>query len=400
MNITWMLLDRGSWYKMQRVYQFILRTGRNNSVQFFLGHFRRSISFHNRPQLTSCLHENIEQQLNQRGFLKNKHFLNQVSNISSKTPVQNLYSNLKWIENIRYCHSVTKNLESTAVTAVDECEDLQTFARRIVSEASQKDVMAQSVPVSSIMKQIETFCLLGFTRDQIQNVFITNPELLRKPNLHVIVKHLSEYGFTQHHIAEIISKVTNNEILTINKITEVMNTMREFGYNEKSILKALSSHPNIFNMNSQAVLSRVEALKKWFKTSDIISLTKRYPNILFEDMEVLQEKFDYVYHRMGVSQAQMKHAELFSFPLEHIQARHIYLERAGFFMKPKHRHGEKNANPLLQDILNSPDAVFARRFGGLSIEEYRTFYNLFLQEKEHGLFDDEEVEEIENETED
>ncbi|KAL3875951.1 hypothetical protein ACJMK2_033850 [Sinanodonta woodiana] len=400
MNITTrMLLDRGSWCKMKRVYQFILGMSRSNSAQFILGNFKGSVSFHSQSHLTSCLHKNVVQQLNQRGFLKNKLFFNQVSVLSSKTAVQNLHPNLKWIENVRYCHSATKSFESTAVTAADESEDLKTFARMIVSEASQKDVMAQSVSVNSIIKQIETFLKLDFTRDQIQYVFITNPELLRRPDLHVIVEHLFEYGFTHQNIEQIISKVTNTEILSISKITEVMNTMREFGFNEKSLLKALSSYPDIFNMNSQAVLTRVETLKKWFKTSDIVSLTKKYPNILFENMEVLQEKFDYVYHRMGVSQDQMKHTELFSFPLEHIQARHIYLERAGFFIKPKHRQGEKNSNPLLKDIISTPDAVFAKRFGGLSIEDYRTFYSLFLQEKEHGLFDVED-EEIDKDTED
>ena len=129
--------------------------------------------------------------------------------------------------------------------------------------------------------------------------------------------------------------------------------------------------------------ARLKTLQELFKSDDVLELTIKSPQIIFEDFETIQEKFDYVFHTMGISQRQMVFSNMFNYSLRHIQTRHAFLERAGFFKKIKKDKGEINTNPLLQDIVGLSDKTFARKFGDMTELDYQTFTKYFALEIEN-----------------
>lgn len=54
----------------------------------------------------------------------------------------------------------------------------------------------------------------------------------------------------------------------------------------------------------------------------------------------------------------------------------------GFIRKSRKKKGEINSNPLLQDILGLSDKVFAKKFGKMTEQDYKTFAKYFAQEVE------------------
>merc|ERR1711970_1321153 len=92
--------------------------------------------------------------------------------------------------------------------------------------------------------------------------------------------------------------------------------------------------PQIFSDHSHEMLERFETLKLIFPKKGLVSLIILCPNLLVEDMGEINAKIAYINEEMGLEQTDMVRCYALSYPLEHIQLRHTFVDRCGKYVYP------------------------------------------------------------------
>ncbi|KAK3092093.1 hypothetical protein FSP39_025122, partial [Pinctada imbricata] len=208
-------------------------------------------------------------------------------------------------------------------------------------------------------------------------------------DLDEVLNLLSEFGFSWKMIQNILQGYSSIVRKDRTKLKDTIEYLQNAFRNEQKLNGTIIANPGILSADSDYIAARLEMLGEWFKHSDVLNLLYKCPSVLFDDVTELQEKYEYVHHVMGISQRQILYSNLFEHSLLHIQARHMFLVRAGFFKKIKKDKGQIDSNARLQDIIDSSDRKFASKFGGMSEQDYICFVEYFQREKEISNLDDE-----------
>ena len=97
-------------------------------------------------------------------------------------------------------------------------------------------------------------------------------------------------------------------------------------------------------------------------------------------------KFTYIFQLMRISQDEMCRSGAFNWPLEHVRARHLFLERSAFYDRPNKRAIAKIANPKLRHIVDLPLRAYLRACTGdvLRPDDYDTFCDYLRRENLDG----------------
>lgn len=266
---------------------------------------------------------------------------------------------------------------------LDSEEDLHGLTQQLVSKASQVDVMVRSVPQSKVEQLVLDLHNCGFPPSHILSLLSSQPAYLLSqrnllPNVHLLLTHgldLSQVMLVLHSFPPIAK-------MSASQISQAVEALRDGNFEEKSVAQVLAENPGVLLVSKAALGGRVMALRELFTTADVLRLAVDCPQILTDPWEEIQVKFDYVFHDMKITQKQMVYACLFSHSLAHVKTRHAFLVRAGLFDMSKRREGEKSPNARLDQIIDTPDDVFCRKFGGIGIGEYRAFCELYSKELE------------------
>ncbi|XP_061184593.1 uncharacterized protein LOC133192614 [Saccostrea echinata] len=257
------------------------------------------------------------------------------------------------------------------------------YAGGVLEKIRSKDKTFYSVSIKDVIQRIQRLEAAQLSGEQIEWLMEESPYFLQGKNTEPIVNMLQDHGLGGRSICVILlsyGRVTDEDPSVL---SDLLMFLRKIYKTDRKFNKAITACPGILSVTPAKITAKINELQELFKSNDVLELTVQSPDILFEDLDTIQEKFDYVYHTMGISQRQMMYSDMFNYPLLHIQTRHAFLDRAGFYKKIKKHKGEINTNPLLQDILGLSDKSFARKYGNMSELDYKTFSQYFALELEN-----------------
>lgn len=149
--------------------------------------------------------------------------------------------------------------------------------------------------------------------------------------------------------------------------------------------------------NSIQLRKKLTFLKDFAKTQkNIFRLVLASPNVITDSDDRTQQKMDYLTNVMRVDETEASKSTVFSYSLEVIQCRHVFLSRLGLFKpkNPKVDSLQPSKNPKMSNIFDNADRDFAFKTCGVTLEEFETFRELFKREKHRyeANVDDEEEE--------
>ncbi|XP_047224830.1 transcription termination factor 4, mitochondrial [Girardinichthys multiradiatus] len=207
------------------------------------------------------------------------------------------------------------------------------------------------------------------------------------------------------------------ELCTVKEtqLQQRINHLRKLGLVEGSLQRMVVHYPKILTVPVKSVKNVVQFLRKncQFTSQQVTETLRDSPAVVLEDLAQLEYKFQYVYFRMGVKQAEMVKCRLFRFTLDDVRCRHSFLERRGLYQTPDKKGQTTIINPKLDSILNVDREMFIADVARASAEEYDVFQKLLAREwKEEELehcsikaysdddddYDDDDDEEEEEET--
>ncbi|CAJ1072136.1 transcription termination factor 4%2C mitochondrial [Xyrichtys novacula] len=240
----------------------------------------------------------------------------------------------------------------------------------------------------------------------------------REPVTELSIHSLRDLGFTETQAEQICGSVS--KIRGGNATKHAMSTLTALfilGLNASSVLKLLEKCPEVFHVKESLLQQRIDNLRKLglvegslqrvvayypqiltvpvkrlrnvvmflrekclFTGKQVTDILRESPAVVLENMSQLEYKFQYVYFRMGVKQAEMLKSRLFRFTLDEVRCRHCFLERRGMYETPDKKGQTTIINPKLESILNVSEGTFVTDVAMASAEEYDVFKKLMERE--------------------
>ncbi|XP_067663195.1 transcription termination factor 4, mitochondrial-like [Haliotis asinina] len=252
-------------------------------------------------------------------------------------------------------------------------EEVKTLAHAVLEEAVKVDKMCMSIPVRSVERVIHLLLSEGFNMEQVKELLMKKTGLITSRRLKQVLHLLKRYDFQASDIFKILMTVQDLSLLQKDQMNNLYDTLLRAGFSDMHLQDVIMKEPRLLILDSKYILERVTLMKQYFKKDDVLGIVRQTPDVLLANWDDILGKFNYVFGEMKVSQRQMVTANLFSYSLEHVRNRHVFLLRAGFFTEDKHLRCN---NPILKDIIGTSDIQFAKQFGGMHEAEYKTFCKL------------------------
>lgn len=283
-----------------------------------------------------------------------------------------------------YCEysEVTKVKEEGFPTITKE--QLQDIARQIRDKAGEIDKMVLSVPLRIVTQSLKTLTDNGFSVNECLNL-ASNPVIIKNfSNFSTIYSALMQYGYEAVTVTQMFRKFPELVTLQEEQLVAQYESLRGLGFTDGPLEHIVSQSPDILLTDLESVSARFSALNLYFKNSDVIRIFEKCPGVFREDVNEIDAKILYAKGKMDATNRQMLNSNFFQHSLAHIETRHTFVVRAGFWRiaKKKEIHFE---NPLLKDILDTSDEEFVKTFGNMTVQDYATFKKLFEKEKEKDI---------------
>ncbi|XP_033993900.1 transcription termination factor 4, mitochondrial [Trematomus bernacchii] len=226
---------------------------------------------------------------------------------------------------------------------------------------------------------------MGFTDSQAEHIYDATSKLrgtsASKHSLSTLTV-MFVLGLKPSSVLTILEKCP--ELYTINELHlhQRIGNMRKLGLVEGSLQRVVSHFPQILTVPVKTVKHMVLFLKEkcQFTSQQVTDILRDSPAVILEDKEQLEYKFQYVYYRMGVKQADMVKSRLFRYTLEEVRCRHCFLERRGLYQTPDKKGQTIIINSKLDSILKSDLDTFLTDVAKGSAEEYEVFQRLMARE--------------------
>ena len=259
-------------------------------------------------------------------------------------------------------------------------EELEKATSKLVTEAAKLDVMINSLNQKKLQKDIEKLVNAGFHISDFHILCKCPGVFLNLSRFNEFVELLYSLGYRQIDIVRMFSNHPPVMLYKAEDFMAVFKSLNQIGFRSKGIVKLTMSCPVVLQKDQNVLQARLSALQELFKTQDVFSLIGKSPHVLIDSMDSILERFAYVSQEMGITQRQMMYSDLFNLSLEHLHTRHMYLVRTGYFKKVINDK-QISLNPSLDVIINTSDEAFIKRFGGLTVEEYRVFAALLKRDR-------------------
>lgn len=252
---------------------------------------------------------------------------------------------------------------------------------------------------------------MGFSDSQVEHIY----ETISKNRSGSTAKHalstlsaLIVLGLNPSSVLKLVEKCPELYNIKDSQLQQSIGNLRKLGLVEGSLQRVVTHHPQILTMKMKKINHLVLFLKEkcLFTTQQVTDILRNSPAVIQEDLEQLHYKFQYVYFRMGVKQAEMVKSRLFRFTLDEVRNRHCFLERRGMYETPDKKGQTTVVNPKLSSILCVDQDSFVTQVAKATAEEFDIFQRLMAREwlEEEPLTDfdsisDEEGEDMEEEEE-
>jgi len=220
-------------------------------------------------------------------------------------------------------------------------------------------------------------------------------EMLDEQRVLEVLDCLISFGFSGTSLLNVLTFNGSSVFrLNQNRIMNVFDQLRERGFISTQIVDLVSSNPSILlDFSAEEWDKRQAWFYQYFATRTFRELLPQHPNLLTDTLDDIEDRYFYVYSKMGLDQKQMLECRLFSHSLMHIRVRHTFVERCGVYKFPDPKGRVVNVNPHLKLILDSSDRRFLQLVPGAVLGDFRVF-KLMMEEEI-----DEEVDEEESEDE-
>lgn len=193
---------------------------------------------------------------------------------------------------------------------------------------------------------------------------------------------LSNYGFNYGQVNRILQ--SPESISSLGEDQLLSNLINWYGFNVgEKLCTVLCAYPELLTLNPDYVNARNKELMSLFTRKDISKLLLTCPSVFIDDFSIVYDKVEYIVHMMDVEQKSIVKSRALQFDLDHIKFRHIFMCRAGFYVKNK--KSARNRNAPLHKIFSRNIQTFLK-LTHLTEEEYKTFCQCYKEE----LLDEEE----------
>lgn len=277
-------------------------------------------------------------------------------------------------------HNIKHFSNKQVITESDE-HDIRKLAEDLLEEASKTDKMILTLSKKKIYKEVEALLNIGFKIKDLQLLYQHPNIIYNLPQLTEMLPVLFGLGLSKNDVSNLLWSYPDTLFFTKDSVSNVIKCLHDSGFTYMAIINMILNCPSLLDKQLDNISMRIEELKLLLKTKDAFKMAEKAPNLLFCDMDYINERFYYVFNEMGISQPQMRYARLFSYSMQHIHTRHMFLVRAGLFKKVKRKDGQLDLNPKLDTILDTTDEEFVKKFGKMTVQDYNTF-KLLLQIEE------------------
>lgn len=270
--------------------------------------------------------------------------------------------------------------ESYGLPLNNNTDDIHKLTEKVIQKASEKDVMAICEMPEKVSKELQSLLDAGMPYEHVLKLSETLWSLKSLTHVKGLIDELLKFGFLPSEVAELFTVCPSIQKLSVEELMSSPRQLQLAGFSIDAVLAIIKTDPKVLEKDVQNISTRIADLKQLFKSLDTFNLIATNPDLLFCDFSFIQDRFNYVFHEMGISQRQMMYSKLFTYPMEHIHVRHMFLVRAGFFRKIKNKDAQIHNNPSLDKIIDPSDEEFAKNFGGMTLTDYLAFKKLLLRE--------------------
>ncbi|XP_037314047.2 transcription termination factor 4, mitochondrial isoform X1 [Pungitius pungitius] len=226
---------------------------------------------------------------------------------------------------------------------------------------------------------------MGFTDSQAQQIYEDTSKLRGESAAKHALSTLTALfvlGLNPSSVQKLLEKCPELYTVRESLLQQRVGNLRKLGLVEGSLQRVVSHFPQILTVPVKTVKSMVMFLREkcLFTVQQVTDTLRDTPAIVLENMDQLEYKFQYVYFRMGVKQAEMVKSRLFRYTLDEVRSRHTFIERRGLYQTPDKKGQTIIINPRLDTILNVDQDAFLTDVANASAEEYEVFRRLLARE--------------------
>ncbi|KAF4076597.1 hypothetical protein AMELA_G00216910 [Ameiurus melas] len=242
-----------------------------------------------------------------------------------------------------------------------------------------------STPAQSVRRELtmQSLTEMGFSESQAEMVYEAANKNRCKHDTPVLTV-LFGLGLTPGSVLKVLEKCPELYSLKETQLQQRVMNLRKLGLLEGSLQRVISHYPQIlsFPVKRVSAVSRVFREKCQFTAQQMADILRDSPHVLEEESAHLEYMFQYVYFRMGCSQAEMVKAKLYRVSLEELRCRHGFLERRGLYQTPDKKGQTLILNPRLKDFLSISEDIFLTSVANATQEEFNVFQKLVAREQE------------------
>lgn len=208
---------------------------------------------------------------------------------------------------------------------------------------------------------------------------------------------LTRAGFTPDNALKIICTQPSVVRLQPKKLSNNLEYWHGFGFSRTQFITLMVQCPELLEITDEyGIRKRIGEIKTFAGSAkNIWRLIMSSPNILTDNINVINKKANYLINDMDVDVTDAVKSAVFAYSLNKIQCRHMLLVRLGIY-KPRNKNAgplDANKNPRVARIFDSSNKGFAFQICGISLAELHTFIALYTRELEENRQDAEEEEE-------
>ncbi|XP_039343450.1 transcription termination factor 4, mitochondrial isoform X3 [Mauremys reevesii] len=238
---------------------------------------------------------------------------------------------------------------------------------------------------SELGKMLNSFSDMGFSNTQIMQLFGLQPKLAPQTRL-AVVSELLLLGLDANSTLKVLQKSPEVLRMTAQQLRHRADYLRRLDLGEGNLQRVVSHCPSIFTLSWKKIDAVVRVFKEKciFTVDQVTEILHRCPNVLLEEPNDLEYKFQYVYFRMGVKHKAVVKSGLFQTPIAEVKNRHIFLERLGLYQTPDKKGQTQIVNPKLKEIVQVSEGDFLAKIAHSSLEEFEVFKKLLAREEGEG----------------
>ncbi|XP_042866316.1 transcription termination factor 4, mitochondrial-like [Penaeus japonicus] len=300
----------------------------------------------------------------------------------------NIYK-IPWTGGMRYC-SMSEILQNNDVDVKAKSSDI---SRVLQNKGIYRFSEEQIASIYQLLLD------LGIKTKNIDSQLLETPDILNYPaeKWNDICEVFVENGISSYNIFKNI--VMYPELLQNrpSKLRDNLLQYRAITIGKENVLQLIQRYPVLYLVPPSKIRKRLTLLNAIFAPAELRPLIRNNPNILCDSWQEVSDKMMYIHTVMGLEQPQIAASQALQKSLLHIKIRHLFLSRAGIYVKPNLLRDKMSykRNPSLSDITDTSNRFFANRVAKLTEEEYRVFSEMMREELDtsHSDSDDSEDEE-------